>query len=96
LLGDALSFQMSAFFYTAIMQTEKLQLNNTKTNLPAKTALAMVVPAAAAAAEMLVVGSGRRLWLWRRSRSLGHNDGTNRLAIIARQRQKQSMCVNRS
>jgi hypothetical protein len=48
---------MAAFFYTATTQTEKLRLNNVTTNLPAKTAMAMVVPAAAAA-EMVVVGSG--------------------------------------
>ncbi len=42
------------------MQTEKLQLNNMTTNLPAKTAMTMVV-LAAAAAEMVVVGSGRRV-----------------------------------
>jgi hypothetical protein len=59
-LADALSFQMAAFFYIATMQTEKLQLNNMTTNLPAKTAMTMVV-LAAAAAEMVVVGSGRRV-----------------------------------
>jgi hypothetical protein len=54
---------MAAFFYTAIMQTEKLRLNNMTTNLPAKTASAMVVPAAAAV-EMVVVGIERRVWCW--------------------------------
>jgi hypothetical protein len=39
LLIDVLSFQMAAFFYTAAMQTEKLRLTNTSTNLPAKTAM---------------------------------------------------------
>jgi hypothetical protein len=66
LLADALSFQMAAFFYTAAMQMEKLRLNNMTTNLPTKMAMAMVVPAAAAA-EMVEVGSGRRVWMWRRS-----------------------------
>jgi hypothetical protein len=66
LLADALSIQMAAMFYTAATQTEKMRLNNMTTNLPAKTATAMVVPAAAAA-EMVVVGSGRRVWMWRRS-----------------------------
>jgi hypothetical protein len=65
LLADMLSFQMAAFFYTAATQTEKLRLNNMTTNLPAKTATAMVV-LAAAAAEMVEVGSGRRVWMWRR------------------------------
>ncbi len=51
---------MAAFFYTATKQTEKLWLNNMTTNLPAKTASAKVVPAAAAV-EMVVVGSGRRI-----------------------------------
>jgi hypothetical protein len=60
LLADALSFQMAAFFYTAATQTEKLRLNDMTTNcLPAETVTAMVVPAAAAA-EMVVVGSRRR------------------------------------
>jgi hypothetical protein len=54
LLADVLSFQMAEFFYTAAMQMEKLRLNNMTTNLPAKMATAMVVPAAAAA-EMVVV-----------------------------------------
>ena len=68
LLADALSFQMAAFFYTAATQTEKLWLNNMTTNLPAKTATAMVVPVlAAAAAEMVMVGSRRRVWMGRRS-----------------------------
>ncbi len=62
LLADVLSFQMAAFFYTAAMQMEKLRLNNMTTNLPAKMVTAMVVPAAAAA-EMVVVGSGRRVWM---------------------------------
>jgi hypothetical protein len=64
LLTDVLSFQMTAFFYTAATQTEKLRLNNMTTNLPAKTATAMMVPAAAAV-EMVVVGSGRRVWMGR-------------------------------
>jgi hypothetical protein len=64
LLADALSFQMTAFFYTATMQTEKLRLNNMTTNLPAKTAMVIIVPAAAAA-EMVVVGSRRRVWMGR-------------------------------
>ncbi len=55
---------MAEFFYTVVMQTEKLRLNNMTTNLPAKRAMAMVVPAAAAM-EMVVVGSGRRVWMWR-------------------------------
>jgi hypothetical protein len=46
------------------------------TNLPAKTATAMVVPTAAAA-KMVVVGNGRRVWMGRRSLSLWHNDATN-------------------
>jgi hypothetical protein len=54
---------MAAFFYTATTQTEKSRLNNMTPNLPAKTALVMVVPAAAAV-EMVVVGSWRRVW-WR-------------------------------
>jgi hypothetical protein len=53
---------MAAFFYTAAMQMEKLWLNNMTTNMPAKTATATVVPAAAAA-EMVVVGSTRRVWM---------------------------------
>ncbi len=81
LLADALSFQMAAFLYTIATQTEKLWQNNMTTNLPAKTATTMVVPAAAAA-EMVVVGSGRRVWIWRRSRSLGRNDATSMLAIM--------------
>ncbi len=48
---------MASFFYTAAMQTEKSWLNNMTTNLPAKTALVMVVPAAAAV-EMVVVRKG--------------------------------------
>ena len=63
LLADGLSFQMAAFFYTTPTQMEKLRLNNMTTNLLAKTASAMVVPAAAAV-EMVVVGRGRRIW-WR-------------------------------
>ncbi len=57
---------MAAFFYTAAMQTKKSRLNDMTTNLPAKTAMAMVV-LAAAAAEMVVVGSRRRVWMGRRS-----------------------------
>ncbi len=60
LLADALSFQMEAFFYTAATRMEKLRLNNMTTNLPSKMATAMVVPAAAAA-EMVVGGSRRRV-----------------------------------
>jgi hypothetical protein len=64
LLADALSFQMAAFFYTAAMQTGKLWPKDMTTNLPAKTATVMVeLPAAAA--EMVVVGSGRRVWMGR-------------------------------
>ncbi len=55
---------------------EKLRLNNMTTNLPAKTATAMVVPAAAAA-EMVVIGSGRRVWMGRRLQSLRRNDATD-------------------
>jgi hypothetical protein len=66
LLADVFSFQMAEFFYTAATQMEKLQLNNMTTNLPAKTATAMVVPAAAAA-EMVVVRNGRRAWIGRQS-----------------------------
>jgi hypothetical protein len=80
LLAD-LSFQMAAFFYTATTQTEKLRLNNMTTNLPAKTAMAMVVPAAVAA-EMVVVGSRRRVWMWKGLQSLRRNDATNTLAIM--------------
>ncbi len=39
---------------------EKLWLNSMTTNLPAKTASSTVVPAAAAV-EMVVVGSGKRV-----------------------------------
>jgi hypothetical protein len=60
LLADALSFKLAVFFYTATMQTEKLRLNDMTTNLPAKTAMAKVVPAAAAV-EMVVVRSSRRV-----------------------------------
>ncbi len=81
LLADALSFQMAAFFYTAATQTEKSWLNNMTNNLPAKMAMAMVV-LAAAVAEMVVVGFGRRVWVWRRSQSLRRNDATNTLAIM--------------
>ncbi len=59
----------------------KFWLNNMATNMPAKMAPAMVVPAAAAA-EMVVVGSRRRVWMWRRSQSLQRNDATNTLAMI--------------
>ena len=55
---------MAAFFYTFATQTEKSRLNDMTTNLPAKTARAMVVPVAAAA-EMVVVGSGRKVWMGR-------------------------------
>jgi hypothetical protein len=75
LLADALSFQIAAFFYTTT-QTEKLHLNNMTTNLPAKTAMAMVVPAAAMV-EMVVVRSRRRAWIGRRSQLLRCNDATN-------------------
>ncbi len=51
------------------------------TNLPAKMATAMVVPAAAAA-EMVVVRSGRRIWMWRWSQSLWRNDATSMIAIM--------------
>jgi hypothetical protein len=51
-------------------------LNNMTTNLPAKMATAMVVPAAAAA-EMVVVGSKRRVWMGRRLQSLQQNDAAN-------------------
>jgi hypothetical protein len=57
LLADALTFQMAAFFYTAAMQMEKLRLTNMTTNLPAKMATTMVMPAAAAVA-MVVSGNG--------------------------------------
>jgi hypothetical protein len=57
LLADVLSFQMAAFFYTAAMQTEKSWLTDTTTNLPAKTATTMVMPAAAAV-EMVVSRNG--------------------------------------
>jgi hypothetical protein len=60
LLADALSFQIAAFFYTTATQMEKSQLNDMTTNLPAKTAMAMVVPEAAIV-EMVVVGSRRRV-----------------------------------
>ncbi len=63
------------------MQTEKLRLNNMTINLPAKTAMATVVPAVAAA-EMVVVGSRRRVWMWRQFQSLQRNDTTNTLAIM--------------
>jgi hypothetical protein len=62
LLAEMLSFQMGAFFYTAAKQTEKLWLDNMTTNLTAKTAMAMVMPAAATL-EMVVVGSSRRVWI---------------------------------
>jgi hypothetical protein len=75
-LADALSFQIAAFFYTIATQTEKTRLNNMTTNLPAKTAMAMVVPAAAMV-KMVVVGSRRRMWIGRRSQSLRCNDATN-------------------
>jgi hypothetical protein len=39
---------MAAFFYTAAMQMERSPLYNMTTNLPAKTAMAMVVLEAAA------------------------------------------------
>jgi hypothetical protein len=65
LLADTLSFQMAAFFYTVVTQTEKLWLNNMTMSLPAKMATAVVMPAAAAV-ETVVVGSGRRVWMWRR------------------------------
>ena len=42
------------------MQTKKSWLNNMTTNLPAKTAMAMVV-LTAATVEMVVVGSVRRV-----------------------------------
>jgi hypothetical protein len=47
-----------------------------KTNLPAKTAMAMVV-LTAAAAEMVVVGSGRRVWMRSLLQSLRCNAATN-------------------
>jgi hypothetical protein len=72
LLADTLSFQMAAFFYAAATQTEKSRLNNMTTNLPAKTTTAMVVPAAAAA-EMVVVRSGRRVWMGGQLQSLRRN-----------------------
>jgi hypothetical protein len=69
---------MAALFYTAATQTEKSWLNDMTTNLPAKTATAMVVPAAAAAAvEMVVVGSRRRVWMGRQLQSLQQNDATD-------------------
>jgi hypothetical protein len=55
---------MAAFFYTIATHTEKSRLNDMTTNLPAKTATALVV-SAAAAAEMVVVGSGRGVWMGR-------------------------------
>jgi hypothetical protein len=67
---------MAAFFYTAAKKAEKLQLNDMTTNLPAKTAVAMLV-SAVAAAEMVVVGSGRRVWMGRKLQSLWQNDATN-------------------
>jgi hypothetical protein len=76
LLTDALSFQMTAFFYTAATQMGKSRLNNMTTNLPAKRATAMVV-SAAAAAEMKVVRGGRRAWIGRRLQLLRQNDATN-------------------
>jgi hypothetical protein len=67
---------MAAFFYTAAMQTEKLRLNDLTTNLPAKMGTVMVV-LAAAAAEMVVVRSGRRIWMGRQSQLLRRNDATD-------------------
>jgi hypothetical protein len=75
-LANALSFQMAAFFYTAATQTEKLRLKDMTTNLPAKTATVMVVPAVAAA-EMVVVGTGRRVWMGRWSGLSWCNDATD-------------------
>jgi hypothetical protein len=60
---------------------KRKRLNNMTTNLPAKMATAMVVPAAVAV-EVVVVRSGRRVWMWRRSGLLQHNDTTNKLAIM--------------
>ena len=68
-LADALPFQMAAFSYTAATQTVEMGLNNTRTNLPAKMAMAMVVPAAAAA-EMVVVRSRRRVKMGRQTQFL--------------------------
>ncbi len=48
---------MAAFFYTTAMKTEKSWLTDTTTNLPAKTAMMMVMPAAAVV-EMVVSGNG--------------------------------------
>jgi hypothetical protein len=48
---------MAAFFYTAAMQMEKSRLTDTTTNLPAKTVMTMVMPAAAAV-EMVVSRNG--------------------------------------
>jgi hypothetical protein len=78
LLADVLSFQIALFFYTTATQMEKLRPNNMTTNLPTKTAMAMVAPAAASV-EMKVVGSGRRVWIGRRSQSLQCNDAINPL-----------------
>ncbi len=64
MFADVLSFLMASFFYTATTQTEKLWLNNMTTNLPSKTAMTVVVPAAVAM-EMSVVGSGRKVWMGR-------------------------------
>jgi hypothetical protein len=76
LLADVLSFQIAAFFYTTATQMEKLQPNNMTTNLPTKAAMAMVAPAAASV-KMVVVGSGRRVWIGRQSQSLQCNDAIN-------------------
>jgi hypothetical protein len=46
------------------MKTENLRMNNMTSNLPAKMVTAMVVQAAAAA-ELVEVRSGRRVWMWR-------------------------------
>ncbi len=67
---------MATFFYATATQTEKSQLNNMKTNLPAKMATAMVVPVEAAA-EMGVVGSGRRVWMRRGRKLLQQRDATD-------------------
>jgi hypothetical protein len=60
LLADALSFQMAAYFYTAATQMGKSQLNNMTTNLPAKMGKGNG-GAGSSSAEMLVVGSGRKV-----------------------------------
>ncbi len=64
MLAVALSFQFATFVYTVAMQTKQLWLNNMTINLPAKMGTAMVV-LAAAAAEMVVIESRRRVWTGR-------------------------------